>query len=35
MALISNEKIDLILSKVNIVIVMSEYLSLEKRGRNY
>ncbi|MFX4057948.1 MAG: DNA primase [Spiroplasma sp. hy2] len=35
MALISNEKIDLIKSKVNIVTVMSEYLSLEKRGRNY
>ncbi|MBH8622676.1 MULTISPECIES: DNA primase [Spiroplasma] len=35
MALISNEKIDLIRSKVNIVTVMSEYLSLEKRGRNY
>ncbi|WP_338954754.1 DNA primase [Spiroplasma endosymbiont of Polydrusus cervinus] len=35
MALISNEKIDLIRSKVNIVTVMSEYLLLEKRGRNY
>ncbi len=35
MELISNEKIDLIRSKVNIVTVMSEYLSLEKRGRNY
>ncbi len=35
MALISNEKIDLIKSKINIVTVMSEYLSLEKRGRNY
>lgn len=35
MALISNEKIDLIKSKVNIVTVMSEYLSLKKRGRNY
>ncbi len=35
MALNSNEKIDLIKSKVNIVTVMSEYLSLEKRGRNY
>ncbi|AXF95558.1 DNA primase [Spiroplasma phoeniceum] len=35
MALISNEKIDLIKSKVNIVTVMSKYLSLEKRGRNY
>ncbi|WP_425380435.1 DNA primase [Spiroplasma endosymbiont of Stenodema calcarata] len=35
MALINNDKIDLIRSKVNIVTVMSEYLSLEKRGRNY
>jgi DNA primase len=35
MALISNEKIDLIKSKVNIVTIMSEYLLLEKRGRNY
>lgn len=35
MELISNEKINLIKSKVNIVNIISEYLSLKKRGRNY
>ncbi|AHF61216.1 hypothetical protein P344_04900 [Spiroplasma mirum ATCC 29335] len=35
MALVSNEKIDLIRSKVDIVTIISQYLKLEKRGRNY
>ncbi|AGM25942.1 DNA primase [Spiroplasma syrphidicola EA-1] len=35
MALISNEKIESIRSKVSIVEVLSEYLQLEKRGRNF